>query len=226
MSAENGEVKQEVKTKLSAQAKEAQTYTDEEILKIMQSTQGQAIVQAMVAKMLAAQQPTVVVKSDDEMVTLLYMGAVAEGSVVNLGDMGQIMGRGGTIDVPKKAFFQNLKPNVLKRLKDRRLIVIDGLTDAERERYGLVYKEGELLKSNVYYQLLDMDEKEVISIFRKACFRHKQLIAALYADAYSANDNRVNQQLVEKLNAISKETDPDGMFTAILKDMGKKLGDE
>ena len=71
MSAENEEVKQEVKTKRSAQAKEAQTYTDEEILKIMQSTQGQAIVQAMVAKMLAAQQPTVVVKSDDEMVTLL-----------------------------------------------------------------------------------------------------------------------------------------------------------
>lgn len=202
------------------------TYSTEEIRQMMQTPEAQAFMQEIVKKMLADREPTVVqVKSNEEMVTLLYMGAVREGSFVELDGLGQIMGRGGMIDVPKKTFLQNLTAKILKRLKDRRLLVINGLTDEERERYGLKYEDGEIVDRNIYYDLLSMDEQRVATIFQRACYRHKQLIASLYADAYCNHDNRVNQPLIKKLNEISKSTDSDGMFTAILKDMGKALAE-
>lgn len=135
------------------------------------------------------------------------------------------MGRGGTRTVSKTVFFENMTPNVLNRLKDRRLIVVDGLTDEERERYGVNYEDGELVSKDIYYKLLDLDADKVVDIFKKACFRHKQLIATLYADAYNAHDNRIKQSLIQELQKASKAVDNAGMFTAILKDMAKTLGD-
>ena len=203
--------------------------SQEEIQAVLQTPEAQAIMQSMVAQMLAAQKPAVVQVSaqKEEMVTLLYMGAVSEGSTVSLGDkLGTILGRGGTRTISKTVFFENMTPSVLNRLKDRRLIVLDGLTDEERERYGVNYSDGELVGKEIYYKLLELHEDTVVKIFTKACFRHKQLIAALYADAYSAGDNRVNQPLIQKLNKASKAVDKAGMFTAILKDMAKSLGDD
>lgn len=207
---------------------EKKEFTTADIQAVLQTPEAQALMQSMVAQMLASQQPSVVqiAPQKEEMVTLLYMGAVAEGSRVNLGEkLGEIMGRGGTRTISKTVFFENMTPNVINRLKDRRLIVMDGLTDEERERYGVNYKDGELVSKDIYYKLLDLDEDTVVSIFKKACFRHKQLIASLYGDAYNAGDNRINQPLIEKLQRASKEVDKAGMFTAILKDMAKALGD-
>lgn len=209
-------------------ATEKKEFTTADIQAALQTPEAQALMQSMVAQMLAAQQPAVVqiAPQKEEMVTLLYMGAVAEGSRVNLGEkLGEIMGRGGTRTISKTVFFENMTPNVINRLKDRRLIVMDGMTDEERERYGVNYKDGELVSKDIYYKLLDLGEDTVVSIFKKACFRHKQLIASLYGDAYNAGDNRINQPLIEKLQKSSKEVDKAGMFTAILKDMAKALGD-
>lgn len=187
------------------------------------------IVKKAIAETLAKQQATqpIYIRKDDELVSLLYMGACVEGSMVELWKPnGVIQGRGGMLDVPKTEFLQNMNPNVLKRLKDRRLIVINGLSESERERYGVAYSDGELVSHDVYYKLLDYGENKVVEIFKKACYRHKQLIAALFMDAYNAHDNRINQPFVQKLNKVSKEIEPKGMFTSILKDMAKALTDD
>jgi len=208
---------------------ETRQFSSEDIQAVLQTPEAQALMQAMVAQMLSNQQTPIVqvTAQKEEMVTLLYMGAVADGSTVHLGDkLGDIMGRGGTRTISKTVFFENMTPNVLNRLKDRRLIVLDGLTEEERERYGVNYKDGELVGKEIYYKLLDLPEDIVVSIFKKACYRHKQLIASLYADAYGLGDNRINQPLIQKLNKTSKEADGDGMFTAILKDMAKALSDD
>lgn len=222
-------------TPVAAQAKKTATtckkeYTPEEISSVLQSPAAQAVIQQMIAEALSKQQPTqpqiVQVSTEEPMVTLLYMGSVAPGAVVDLGDkIGAIMGHGGTKDVPKKLFLQNLTTNILRRLKDRRLVVLNGLSDEERNRYGLEYADGELAPADIYEKLLGYDEKTVIDIFSKACYRHKQLIATLYIDAYIAHDNRVNQPLIQKLQEISKTIDSDGMFTSILKDMARNLAD-
>jgi len=215
---------EEVKT-----AEEKKTYTADEIESVLNSPEAQTTIQAMVAKLLAQAQTTqtnnvVAVPIKEETVSLLYMGVVAEGSTVHLNDvLGDIQGRAGTRDIPKREFMQNLTPEVLKRLKDRRLIVLDGLTDDERERYGIQYEEGELLSANVYHKLFSWSDDKIVEVFQKACKKHKDVIATLFIDAYQAHNKHVTQKLVERLNEVSKEADPAGMFTAILKDMARDL---
>lgn len=215
------EIKKTNNTKPAGESRK--TYTEAELHEIV----NKAVAEAVKAAMQNVQPQTVYVKDKaDEYVTLLYMGVVAEGSTVHLNDrLGDIQGRGGTRDIPKKEFLQNLTPGVLDRLKDRRLIVLSGLTDDERERYGLKYEDGELLSPDIYYKLLSLPEDTICKIFKLACPEHKSIIATLYIDAYMAHDNRVNQPLIQRLNNISKETDKDGMFKAILKDMARVLAD-
>lgn len=206
----------------TAEKKTEKTYNASEVEKMIAEAVDKAVADAVagIAKQPAAYRPA------DETVTLLYMGCVAEGSTVPLNEkLGQIQGRGGTRDINKREFLQNLTPNILRRLKDRRLIILDGMTDEERERYGVKYTDGELLGADIYYRLLDMPEEKILAIFDKACYRHKQLIATLFIDAYMARDNRINQYLVQKLNEVSKKTDPEGMFKSILKDMAKGLAE-
>ena len=206
----------------TAEKKTEKTYNASEVEKMIAEAVDKAVADAVagIAKHQAAYRPA------DETVTLLYMGCVAEGSTVPLNEkLGQIQGRGGTRDINKREFLQNLTPNIIRRLKDRRLIILDGMTDEERERYGVKYTDGELLGADIYHRLLDMPEEKILAIFDKACYRHKQLIATLFIDAYMARDNRINQFLVQKLNEVSKKTDPEGMFISILKDMAKGLAE-
>ena len=203
--------------------KTEKTYNASEVEKMIAEAVDKAVADAVAG---IAKQQAAAYRPADETVTLLYMGCVAEGSTVPLNEkLGQIQGRGGTRDINKREFLQNLTPNILRRLKDRRLIILDGMTDEERERYGVKYTDGELLGADIYHKLLDMPEEKILAIFDKACYRHKQLIATLFIDAYMARDNRINQYLVQKLNEVSKKTDPEGMFKSILKDMAKGLAE-
>lgn len=200
-------------------------YSSEEIANVLNTPEAQAAMQKMIAEMLAKQpQPVMQVNyQKEEMVTLLYMGAVAEGSMVTLWEGFEIQGRGGTRDIPKKEFLQHLSQGVLTRLKDRRLIVVDGLSDDERERYGVKYSDNELASVEIYYKLLSYDEDKIISIFKNVCDSHKTIIASLFKTAYMAHDNRINQPLIERLNKVSKTVDPKGMFSDILRDMAREL---
>ncbi len=202
-------------------------YSSEEIANVLNTPEAQAAMQKMIAEMLAKQpQPVMQVNyQKEEMVTLLYMGAVAEGSMVTLWEGFEIQGRGGTRDIPKKEFLQHLSQGVIKRLKDRRLIVVDGLSDDERERYGVKYTDNELASVDIYYKLLSYDEDKIINIFTNVCDSHKTIIASLFKTAYMAHDNRINQPLIERLNKASKTIDPKGMFSDILKDMARELSD-
>ncbi len=206
-----------------AEKKTEKTYNASEVEKMIAEAVDKAVADAVAGM---AKQQAAAYRPADETVTLLYMGCVAEGSTVPLNEkLGQIQGRGGTRDINKREFLQNLTPNILRRLKDRRLIILDGMTDEERERYGVKYTDGELLGADIYHKLLNMPEEKILAIFDKACYRHKQLIATLFIDAYMARDNRINQYLVQKLNEVSKKTDPEGMFKSILKDMAKGLAE-
>ena len=201
------------------------TFTQEQV---------QKIVEEAVAKALAQQQPQTVVVTQpqkEENVTLLYMGAVAKGSTVLLGTeqnrgLGEIQGCGGTRTYLRSTFFENLSEPVLRRLKDRRLIVISGLTDEERDRYDLNYTDGELVSKDVYYKLFSWDDDKIFEIFSKACYRHKQIIAMLFMDEYQKGNNRISRELVQRLNNESKKTDKDGMFRQILKDMQRAFDED
>ena len=209
------------------EAKEEKKYTAEDISAVMNTPEAQAMIQALLSKALEEQKKTIVVAAaPDENVSLLYMGNVAADSTVHLNDdLGDIQGRAGMRYIPKHQFLQHITPSVAKRLKNRRLIVLNGLTDEERERYGVKYEDGELLSPDIYQKLIGMSDDKIAEIFEKACRKHKEIITTIIIDAYQANDRRVTQSLVERLNEISKSTDPNGMFRAILKDMARGLSD-
>lgn len=206
-------------------AQEEKTYTAKEVADMLKAASEEAA-KAAIAQYMKTQgeQPVMQVKPD-EYVTLLFIDAVADNSVLTLGKLGQINRVGGTLDIPKKEFFQGIDGKIDKLMRRRELIVINGLTDEERDRYGLNYKEGELLSADMYYKLLDLDIKTLYEIFPKLCENHQRIIAKLYISAYEDGDNRIHPDTVKELNKLSKRTDPDGMFTPILIDMGKKLSE-
>lgn len=166
------------------------------------------------------------VYSKEEYVTLLYIGAIADGTVVSLGKLGQINKAGSTRDIPKKEFLQGMTYSIEKMLESRALIVVNGLTAEERERYGLDYKEGELLTQDAFYKLLNYSDSEITAIFRKLCEEHRRVVAKMFLSAYfEKGDNRITAEKVKSLNDISKENDKDGMFKPILEDMGDRFAE-
>lgn len=209
----------------TAEQPKEKTYSVAEVDAIVKAASEQAAKDAVAAFIKSqGEQPVMQVKKD-EYVTVLYLDAVSDNSILTLGKLGQINRVGGTLDIPKKEFFQGIDSKVEKLMKRRELIVIAGLTDEERARRGLNYKEGELLSADMYYKLLDLDVKTLYEVFPKLCANHQRIVAKLFITAYEDGDNRIHPDTVKELNRLSKKTDPDGMFTSILKDIGKKLSE-
>lgn len=188
----------------------------------------------MALKNFAAQQtsvqPTVIQVAKDEQVTVLFFGLIAQGTVVDLRGLGTITKDGTMLDIPKKVFMNKLgTPLIDELLRSKHLIVVNGLTDDERERFGLRYKEGELLTTNTFYRLLDYSDKEVCKIFNALCDEHKKLVAKMFYTAYfkeTGADNRITPEKVKALNKLSKSVSKEGLFKLILEDMGRKFGED
>lgn len=201
----------------------------------VQKTYSEADVKALIDEALKARaeelakavQPQVVMQvKSDESVTILFLGAIAEGTVVSLGSLGQINRAGGTIDVPKTEFFQGMTYTVERMLQNRKLIVVNGLTDEERERFGVKYKDGELLSVNNFYRLLDLDVATLKDLYPKLCEEHQRMIATMFITAYEKGDIRVNMEKAKALNKLSKRIDQEGLFTPIIKSLNDKNLDD
>ena len=160
----------------------------------------------------------------DEYVTVLFVGAIAQGTTVSMPKWGQITYAGGMLDIPKKEFLQGIGVQVnAALLRERQIIVISGLNDEERRRFGVDYKEGEYLTDKALYELIGYKKEKVCDIFKKLCDEHKRIVAKIYISAYfEKQDSRVNRETVKALNDLSKKVDKAGLFTPIIEDMGRK----
>ena len=158
----------------------------------------------------------------DGVVELTFLAAVSQNNVCSLGDYGSLNGVGGYIEIPRKEFGGKfMTPVIRSLLKDRSLIVCSGLNEEERRRYGVDYREGELLDTSAFDRLLDMPLSELKTLFSKLCPEHKEFAATRFITAYEMGDNRVSREKVEPLNNLSKEIIPGGMFRPILEGMNK-----
>ena len=167
----------------------------------------------------------VVMAKPEENVELTYIAAVSPNNVLSLGEYGTLNGVGGYIEVPRKEFGGKfLTPEVRGLLRDRRLIVLNGLNEDERKRYGVDYKGEELLDMQMFDRLLDMPLDRLKEIFTKLCPEHRQVVATRFISAYQKGDNRISREKVEPLNDLSKmpgKTEDKGMFYPILAGMNK-----
>lgn len=158
----------------------------------------------------------------DGVVELTFLASVSPNNVCSLGDYGSLNGVGGYIEIPRKEFGGKfMTPVVRSLLQDRSLIVCSGLSEEERKRYGVDYREGELLDMSAFDRLLDMPPAELNKLFTKLCPEHKEFAATRFITAYEKGDNRVSREKIEPLNDISKEINPKGMFRPILDGMNK-----
>lgn len=180
----------------------------------------QAIVAAAVKNALAEQK-----KADDPdgMVTLLFLGGIAPGTTVTLDDMGRIPRDGNTLTVTKRDFFQSLGAQTDLLLRKRKLIVTDGLTDEERERYGVLYKDNELLSAAVYQKLPDYDTERLSGIYEKLCPEHRELVRRVLHTGVMDGDWRVS---VDKLKAIIRIDRAGGLKGTPLEEDLKRLAGE
>ena len=214
---ENLKTKRPYTRKAGAENKE-RTYTQEEIDEIVRNAVAQAL--SALPKQTTTQ---TIIKS--EMVSLLFLGAIATGTTVALGKVGTFTKAGNTLTIPKETFLQAMGlPVVDELLRTRSLIVLDGLTTEERQMHNLFYNDGEILTQEAFFKIIGYSHEKVIEIFKMLCKDHKILVAKLYNSAYfEKHDNRVNVETVKELNKLSKEIEENGLFAHILEDMGKKL---
>lgn len=206
-------------------------YSQDEVNELVKA----AVAEAM-KSYVAPTQPTFVKIEKDEYVTIMYIGQFASGCVVSMPSWGTITYGGGTIDIPKKDFLQGIgRPVNAELLKKRRVIVLKGLTDEEKKRFGVDYSSTEILDAQAFNQLLDLPKDEICEVFKQLCVEHKKIVAQAYLTAYFEHynedgqqepDKRVSPDTVRALNKLSKVVVKEGMFTKILDDFGRRFADD
>ena len=215
------------KTEAEAKTEEAKTFTQDEV---------QDMIAQAVADALARVQTNVVqVSTEKPLVKMLFIDDCSDDNVITFGingKYGTVTGPVGYLNVAKDEWLGEFRDNQQQMLlKERKLIVLDGLTDEERAMHGLDYKPGEYLDEKMFRNLFDhMDE--LPEIFKKLCPSVRAIVAARLQNGYDANDPRImgNRDIIVKLNKISKKDyadapdgDPrkDGLLSNIVRGINK-----
>lgn len=214
--------KKTTRTRKTAEKTVEQTFTLEQVQKLIEEA---------LAKRDAEAKETKPLVQNDGVVTMIYQDEVNDASQILLGPNGKygmITGKHATITVQKRDFISDFRTTMVQYLlKNRNLIVIDGLTDEERKIYGLEYKQGEYLEPAVYERLIDMGDK-VVEIFEKLHPTWQEMIATKFIEAYENGTLKCSRDALMALNKISKKNyagfskdDPrrKGAFYAIIHQM-------
>jgi hypothetical protein len=178
---------------------------------------------AMKEAMSAAQKPQVVqVTASTEQVHFLWMADVANDNVQDFGPggmYGRIIGKTGEFFVPKNDLSRILD-NITRMCLDRRwLIVVDGLSEDEREALGVNYSEGELLDRKAFAKMIELGDK-MLEIFPKLCEGHKEMVARRYYEGWMDKNPYVHRDIVAELNRMAKAAGmKDNAFSAIIEGM-------
>lgn len=196
------------------------TFTEEQV---------QAMIAQAVAKATAdlrAQQPQVIqIAADVEKVHFLWMAPVAKDNRLHIGGdnsgFAPITGEYGEFFVPKSDLSRIMDGQFREWMRRRWIIVVDGMSDEEREIYGVSYHDGELLDKMAFSRIVEMEDK-ILDIYPKLCPGHREVVAKCYYEAYMAKSQHVRRDVVTRLNDISVELGSEnGDFDAILEAMNE-----
>lgn len=187
----------------------------------------QSDVQEMIAKAVSdalANAKAAAPAPQNDTVTVLYLDEVAQNSALNLGDYGQLRPH-SYLDIPKREFGNKFMgiPIVRRFVDNRRLLVMSGLTQEERERWNCDYKPGEVLDERTFDKFLDYSTPELAGIFKHLCPEHQRFVAIRMITAKEKGDNRISLEKVRTINELSKQNDPDGMLRTVLEAFSQEI---
>lgn len=175
----------------------------------------------------SAQKPPQVVQvtASTEQVHFLWMADVASDNVQDFGPggvYGRIIGRTGEFFVPKNDVSRILD-NITRMCLDRRwLIVVDGLSEDEREALGVNYREGELLDRKAFAKMIELGDK-ILEIFPALCEGHKEMVAKRFYEGWMEKNPYIHRETVAELNRMAKAAGmKDNAFSAIIEGMNKE----
>lgn len=182
-------------------------------------------------QLLAMQKPQVIqVTADTERVYFLWQAEVADYNLVTFGPggmYGSITGKTGTFSVPKNELSRILDNRTRGFIQKRWLIVLDGLTDDERESLGVAYRDGEILDKKVFSRMVDLSKDEICEVYEKLCDSHKEMVGRRYYEAWQNKNNAVTRDKVIALRNITREQGLDiKAFQQILKEMNANEEEE
>ena len=182
--------------------------------------------QQLMKQMQNLQKPQVIqVSADVAKVHLMWQAEVADDNVVMFGDGGRygtVKGKRGEFYMPKTDFSTIMDERVRYYLEKLWLIVLDGLTEDEREAYGVDYRDGEYLDKKAFSKLIEIGSN-ILDIYPNLCEGNKRMVAQRYADAF-ANGKKLDEQVVRKLNEMSKSSqNPRGDFIQIVEAMNRAV---
>lgn len=156
--------------------------------------------QQLVATQSTQQPQQIVVSADSsERVWFLWMADVADDNVTLIGEHGEygrIVGKVGTFYVPKNDLSRILDTANRYYIEQRWMIVVDGLTDEEREALGVDYKEGELLDRKAFAKITELGDT-LLEIFPALCESHKDMVASRFHEAYESGKKLNRNQIIE-----------------------------
>lgn len=188
--------------------------------------QVQAMIAEAVAKAMAsAQKPQVIqVAPDTEKVRFLFQAEVSDDNVYEIGPQGmygRIVGKTGSFFVPKSDLSRVMDSMFRLLLEKRWIIAVDGLTDEERDAYGVAYREGELLDKKGFAKMVELGDK-ILDIYPHLCQGHREMVAKRYHEAYQNKSMFVKRDVVVALNSMSKQFgSKDGDFVDIIEAMNQ-----
>lgn len=165
------------------------------------------------------------IAAEQERVHFVWQAEVADDNVVSFGEngrYGRVVGKLGSFYVPKDELSAVLDERTRWFIDHRWLLVLGGLTDEEREAFGVNYSEGEVLDKQAFQKLADLGD-EILEIYPKLCKSHKYMIAQRFFEAYEKGNPHITRELVVKLNAMSKaDGNERGYFLPIIEAMNRK----
>ena len=158
------------------------------------------------AEVQAQKTQVIAYPADTERVQFMWQAPVSDDNEVDFGPggmYGRIVGKTGSFYVPKNELSRILSADVRSYLDMRWLIVLNGLTDEEREAMGVDYAKGELLDKKMFRTMIDSGEK-LLEIYPELCKQHKDIVAKTYYETWLNDPKRIERDIVVKLYKIDK----------------------
>lgn len=216
---------EEIEDEVTEKPVEAQPVEEDPTLKALRE-QNELLrmqMEQMRMQMEAMSAPKVIqVAADTEKVHFLWQAPVSDYNVVLFGDggmYGRITGKTGSFFVPKGELSRILDSAARSYLDKRWLIVVDGLTEDEREALGVNYRDGEVLDKRAFSKMVELGD-EILEIFPKLCDSHKEMVGRCFYEAWKAHNPSVSREIVKKLRDISRNSGNEiKSFAAIIEEM-------
>ena len=202
----------------------------EEKLAAMQAEM-QKQLEAMKAAMEASQKPQVIqLAADTEKVQFLWMAEVCDENVFEVGPggmYGRIVGRGPSRFLVPKSDLSRAMDAMFRQLMDCRwIIVLSGLTDEERQVYGVDYREGEYLDEKAFTRLVSLGD-EILDVYPALCDGHKEMVEKRYYEEWREGNPAVTRDTVLRLKNLAADAGrADNAFKRIIQEMNAADADE